>query len=218
MTSSSTECSFIKEVFGYNGSIHQLKRWYQELLVYECVCIHRPSKMMKDVDGVCCHIEPLYIDILLTLLLCVPRTSFYDPLPITLIFFPTYSNPRHISHKDISPAFGTVSTITTPSVLHYYPIHFSSNLKSLPTTSNISPLLGFEVPPNNIISLSFDVIIHSFASELISWSGSIVQYYMLEKSTLYFRIASYLHFHSSLHFTTRNMFLSSSWPPPLQST
>ena len=103
------------------------------------------------------------------------------PFAYNFDIFPTYSNLRHISHKDISPAFDTVSTITTPSVLHYYPIHFSSNLKSLPTTSNISPLPGFEVPPNNIISLSFDFIIHSFASELISWYGSIVQYYMLEK-------------------------------------
>ena len=28
-------------------------------MLYEFVCIHRPNKMMKDVDGVCRHIDPL---------------------------------------------------------------------------------------------------------------------------------------------------------------
>ena len=41
-------------------SIHQLKRWSQELLVYEIVIIHRPRKMMKDVDAVVSrYIDPL---------------------------------------------------------------------------------------------------------------------------------------------------------------
>ena len=53
------DCSSIKEVLEYDGSIHQLKRWTQELMAYEFVCIHRPNKIMKDVDGVCRHIDPL---------------------------------------------------------------------------------------------------------------------------------------------------------------
>ena len=48
----------VKEVLEYNGSI-QLKRWSQELLAYECVCIHRPNRMMKGVDGICRYIDPL---------------------------------------------------------------------------------------------------------------------------------------------------------------
>ena len=38
------DCSSIKEVLEYDGSIHQLKRWTQELMAYEFVCIHRPNK------------------------------------------------------------------------------------------------------------------------------------------------------------------------------
>ena len=53
------DCSSVKEVLEYDGSIHQLKRWTQELMVYEFVCLHRPNKMMKDVDGVCRYIDPL---------------------------------------------------------------------------------------------------------------------------------------------------------------
>ena len=43
----------------YDRSIYQLKRWNQEVMVYEFVCLHRPNKMVKDVDGVCRHIDPL---------------------------------------------------------------------------------------------------------------------------------------------------------------
>ena len=43
----------------YNGSIHKLKRWTQELTAYAFVCLHRPNKMMQDVDGICRHIDPL---------------------------------------------------------------------------------------------------------------------------------------------------------------
>ena len=53
------DCSSIKEVLEYDGSIHQLKRWTQDLMAYEFVCTHRPNKMMTDVDGVCRHIDPL---------------------------------------------------------------------------------------------------------------------------------------------------------------
>ena len=51
------DSSSVKEVVEYDGSIHQLKRWTQELMVYEFVCLHRPNKVMKDVDGVCRHID-----------------------------------------------------------------------------------------------------------------------------------------------------------------
>ena len=53
------DCSTIKEVLEYHGSIQQLKRWSQKLLVYELVIIHRPRKMMKDVDAISRYIDPL---------------------------------------------------------------------------------------------------------------------------------------------------------------
>ena len=46
------DCSAIKEVLEYNGNIHQLKCWSQELLANEFVIIHRPNKIMKDVDTI----------------------------------------------------------------------------------------------------------------------------------------------------------------------
>ena len=53
------DCNTVKEVLGYDGSIQQIKRWSQELMTYEFICLHRVNRMMKDVDGVCRHIDPL---------------------------------------------------------------------------------------------------------------------------------------------------------------
>ena len=128
--------------------------------------------------------------------------SSITTLYLQLWWFSTCSNPLHLSHISLSPAHDTVSTLSASSVIHHYPIHFSSNLSSLPFPSNASPLPGLEVPPNNIIWLSFYSIIHSFGSQWTSWSGNIIQYYMLETSDLYFRIASYFHSSSSIYFTT----------------
>lgn len=50
-------CNAIKKVLEYNVSIHQLKRWYRDLLEYKNVCLHLPNKMMKNVDGICRHID-----------------------------------------------------------------------------------------------------------------------------------------------------------------
>ena len=113
----------IKERLEYDGCIHQLKRWSQELLAYKFVCIHHPN-------SICHYIDPLFIAILLTPLLCVPRTFCYDPLFVTLMFFhdvltyfifhnmmfPSYRNCIHYSHS-----FGTLPL--SNSVLFQLGIH-----------------------------------------------------------------------------------------------
>ena len=53
------DCNAIKEIIEYDGSIHQLKRWTQELLAYEFVIIHRVAAMMKDVDSISRCVDPL---------------------------------------------------------------------------------------------------------------------------------------------------------------
>ena len=191
----------------YDGSIHQLKCWPQEVLANEFFYIHLPNRMMKDVDGACHQIDPLIHRYL------IDATTMYSNAillrPFTYIFdvFSLCSNLRHVSQHDASLAIETVSTIPIPSVLYYYPIRFSSNLRSLPTTSNLSSLLGIVVLLNDIVWLSFNSVVRSFGSQLLSWPGSIVLHYMLETSALYFRIESYLYFHSSIHFTTLKHFV-----------
>lgn len=73
-----------------------------------------------------------------------------------------------------------------------------------------SPLPGLTVPTDNIIWLSFEAVLHSLGSQLISWPSSIVQRYMLETSTLNFRIVSYFHSSYSIYFITIPYFFITS--------
>ena len=45
------DCIAVKEILEYNGSIHMVMRWSQELLGYHFTIIHRLAAMMADVDG-----------------------------------------------------------------------------------------------------------------------------------------------------------------------
>ena len=54
------DCNSVKEILNYNGSIHMLKRWAMELLGYNFAIIHRPSRMMTDVDALTRRFEPHY--------------------------------------------------------------------------------------------------------------------------------------------------------------
>ncbi len=45
------DCSAVKEVLHYEGSISYVCRWSQELLGYHFACVHRSNRMMMDVDG-----------------------------------------------------------------------------------------------------------------------------------------------------------------------
>ncbi len=45
------DCSAVREVLEYEGSISYICRWSQELLGYHFACIHRNNRMMVDVDS-----------------------------------------------------------------------------------------------------------------------------------------------------------------------
>lgn len=45
------DCSAVREILDYQGSISYVCRWAQELLGYQFACIHRSNKMMIDVDS-----------------------------------------------------------------------------------------------------------------------------------------------------------------------
>ena len=54
--------------------------------------------------------------------------------------------------------------------------------------------------------LSFDSIINSFGSQLVSWIGGIINHYILETSILHYRIATYIPSDSCVLFTTLSNF------------
>jgi len=52
-------CSAMKELLEYDGSIAMISRWAQELLGCHFTVIHRPARMMRDVDGLTRRFGPL---------------------------------------------------------------------------------------------------------------------------------------------------------------
>lgn len=54
-----TDCIALKEFLEYDGPIHQVKRWAQELLGYYFTILHRPERMMRDVDALSRMYDPL---------------------------------------------------------------------------------------------------------------------------------------------------------------
>ena len=55
------DCSEIKEILGYNGSIPMICRWVQELLGYQFSVIHRHKRVMVDVDALTRHFGSLIV-------------------------------------------------------------------------------------------------------------------------------------------------------------
>ena len=53
------DCSAVKEVLCYEGDIHQVRRWAQELLGYDFTVLHQPSRMMQDADALSRFYGPL---------------------------------------------------------------------------------------------------------------------------------------------------------------
>ena len=53
------DCSAMKEILNYDGQIHVVRRWAQELLGYHFAVIHRPARMCADVDALSRRYEGL---------------------------------------------------------------------------------------------------------------------------------------------------------------
>ena len=53
------DCSAIKEVLEYSGTIPMVCRWAQELLGYQFTVVHRSNRMMVDVDALTRRYGPL---------------------------------------------------------------------------------------------------------------------------------------------------------------
>ena len=96
--------------------------------------------MMKDVDGIYRHIDPLIHRYLVDANVMRSKDIMLRPFVYNFNVFSQCSNPRHISKHNVSTAIETISTIPTPSVLYHYPIRFASPLQSVPTQTHISSL------------------------------------------------------------------------------
>ena len=47
------------KILSYDGTIHTLRHWTQELLAYSFTCVHRSNKIMQDADELSRYLHPL---------------------------------------------------------------------------------------------------------------------------------------------------------------
>ena len=118
------DCNAIKEIIEYDGSIHQLKRWTQELLAYEFVIIHRVATMMKDVDSISRCVDPLVHQYNMTDVRLHSEDVTKRPFAYSYDVFTRCTNPRHITASDALSISITTASITSISALYYSPINF----------------------------------------------------------------------------------------------
>ena len=128
------DCSAIKEVLEYDGSIHRLKRWAQELLAYNFFVFIVRIKWWRMLIIYVVTSTLSSIDILSTHLL--PKISCHDPLLTTSIFFhvvlthvmfhklifPWYQHCIHYSHS-----FGALSL---PNLVLFQSVIFTHHITS----------------------------------------------------------------------------------------
>ena len=103
------DSSSVKEMLEFDGSIHQLIRWTQELMAYEFVCLHRPNTMMKDVDTICRHIDPLIHRYLVDAVIMRSGDMALQPFAYNFDTFSQCANPRRVYCLCCSYFFSTLS-------------------------------------------------------------------------------------------------------------
>ena len=145
--------------------------------MYEFVIIHRPSKMMKNVDTVSRYIDPFIKKYLFLAFIMLDNDVRKRAFAYNFDVFLNCSNLRHVKYEDLLPEGTTAPTVPTPLVLCRTPIRFSlscSSIHSVPTPSSLPRLV---LRPEDIPWLSFDSVIHTFDTQLVSWPGGIVNLY-----------------------------------------
>ena len=155
----------------YTGSIHQLRRWSQELLGYEFAIIHRASSMMKDIDGLSRHIDVLIHRYLIqaSCMYIVDRTT--RPFAYTFDSSVACSNPRRVTTSDTTiftavssplPLFQLFITLHFTLLPHLFSNHlpFQNLLQILFVTSfPLKTLYGSLLTPlllHSVLSFLFD--------------------------------------------------------------
>jgi len=173
----------------YTGSIHQLRRWSQELLGCELTIIHRVANMMTDVDTLIQHIN-IIIHIYLTQDSHMRGDDVVQrPFVYSYGCFNTCSNPCRITASDTSINTETSSLLPSLSIIYHYPINFKSTpiTQSYSTLSFKSQTFHHIVPRQDILSLSFDTVTTSFGSLLSLWPGDSMTNFSFETDPKYYQ-------------------------------
>ena len=160
--------------------------------------------MMKDVDGLSRHIDPLIHRYLVQTYIMRAADTTQQPFAYCHDTFASCSNPRRVVASDTTVI--TKSSFTLPffPIVHHSPINFISTptLQLVPPLQPKLPLFHHNIISEGILWLFFDSITRFLGSLLSHWPAGSVRHYIFETELR--------HYHLSI-------FLSSS-PPPKYAT
>ena len=180
------DCSAMREILEYQGTIAMVQRWSQELLGYHFTIIHRPARMMKDVDALSRRYGSsigtyLGISNILTNVDTKKRPSAYDPSvfandPGKITKITSQTTHSHIAvptlctkHIHATEPIDSITeppqdeatvfhVSTRPIILHDTPpSHISSTATNQKDARPINAIETFEIS-----CISFDDILGSF--------------------------------------------------------
>ena len=155
---------FNQEIFEYIGSIHQLRRWSQELFAYDFSIIYRSAKMMKDVDACSRHLNTLVHSYLVTVYSMRRRDVITRPYAYRYDVFHRCTNPRR-AQVPITPFVSTSSIHYMHHTLHHSSLHFLQSPTIFHMSAQPFRLNPVFITPERITWLSFDSIVSSFCSQ-----------------------------------------------------
>ena len=122
------DCSSLKELFDYSGDIHQICRIAQELLGYNFTFVHRPARMMRDVDSLNRVYDPLIGQYEIGVADRANADRAARPSPYNAANFPAFAlkcpNTTHAALH--TPTSVTLSAVT-PHVQHDQTQHLTTN-------------------------------------------------------------------------------------------
>jgi hypothetical protein len=141
------DCSAVREILEYDGPIHQIRRWAQELLGYHFQIFHRPARLMRDVDGLTRRYEhPLIAThfqhaIQLSTEDAAARPAAYDP-----VVFATHNPlkcPTHsaTSSTSVSSTPEPILSLTSRATMSNLPLRFQPD-PSFSSIDSGSPVTG----------------------------------------------------------------------------
>ena len=161
--------------------------------------------MMKNVNATSSHIDPLIHTYLIVTFIMRTDDVHQRHLFYKFDFFWNCSNPHHVKYVDILPGHTTISIVPASLVLYHTLARFLLCF-SIHNTSVSSSLSRVFVSPKDITWLLFNSVIHSFRSQLASWTDDIFKYYILETITLHYRVNFYISSGSFGRFTILSHF------------
>ena len=170
------DCLAIMEILDYSGTISMICRWAQELLGYNFTIIHRPAKMMGDVDTLSRHFGQLITSYLSIANILHVTDMWNRPFAYSSKSWEAFSKKRQKPaplHNSPLPIL-TTSTITSTSHTNpMSPSPLSSQINlSLPSVLLTSTPLLFHSPTtpcSNTTPTSCDRDIHNIQSHFTHW-------------------------------------------------